>query len=219
MAHQKYTTLRSLNKTVDSLVEPVTFDELKEFLRIDFDDDKKLIDAIAKGARISLENWLNRAFITQEWRLTFDSFPLGSNRNEPWWDGVRQGRISDLVSPNDFIPLQLGRIQSVVTFTSFDDDNVGIVFPASNFFVDTASEPGRVIINQGSTWPTALRDRNAIQIDFKAGYGDNRSDIPEDIKTAIKLFTNEIYNNRCDGSSIPETVKMIAMSYKIMVIG
>lgn len=210
--------MSALNRTIDPDIEPVSYSETKLFLRLDFDDDKTLVNALIKSCRIKLENMTGRAFITQTWKLTKDNFNGGNNRSK-WWDGVRSGIISDLVTTKDSISLPIGRVQSITSFNAYSFGGVIESFAPSNYFVDTESEPGRVVLNSGAVWPVGLRDKNAMEITFVAGYGDNRTDVPDDIRTAIKIFVAEIYEKRCSGAVVPEVVKNIIEQYKIIKLG
>jgi uncharacterized phiE125 gp8 family phage protein len=69
------------------------------------------------------------------------------------------------------------------------------------FFLDMASFPGRMILNTGETWPTALRDRNAIEIEYEAGFGADASAVPATIKRAIAQTAGYLYENRGTGCS------------------
>ena len=66
------------------------------------------------------------------------------------------------------------------------------MFSSSNYLVDTASNPGRVALNQNSVWPTGLRSVNAVEIEFTAGYG-TATDVPEAIKQGILLWIKLLF--------------------------
>ena len=200
----------------DSATEPVTLAELKEFARIDGSSDDALLTSMGKAARKSLENYLGRVFITQTWELWRDAWPLQPGRHkEPWWDGVRDGHAGQLLRPSDYIELGLARVQSVLSFVTYNMDNVATTFSASNYLVDTQSEPGRLVLNSGSTWPDSLRNRNAIKITFEVGYGDTTNDVPEDIRSAIKMLALHLYETRCGDGKIPQVIQSMVSAYKI----
>lgn len=57
----------------------------------------------------------------------------------------------------------------------------------------------------------------AIEITFTAGYGDNASDIPADIKQAINLMVGDMWNNRgdcgCNDKGIINQVNMFLKAH------
>jgi len=55
--------------------EPVTLLEAKAHLRVDFDDDDGLIQALISAARQAAETITSRQFMTARWKLVLDSFP------------------------------------------------------------------------------------------------------------------------------------------------
>lgn len=60
-----------------SAVEPVSLSEIKDFLRIDLDDDTQdgVLTALSMAARSWCEVYVRRRFVQQTWRLLMDSFP------------------------------------------------------------------------------------------------------------------------------------------------
>ena len=51
------------------------------------------------------------------------------------------------------------------------------------------------------------------RIDYKAGYGANASDVPDEIKTAIKIWATDLYESRADVKSVPQRVKMLLIGW------
>lgn len=66
-----------LNLLSPPIVEPVSLAELKEFLRIDQDDNSQdsTIAALAVAARAWAETFTGKRFVQQTWRLYMDFFP------------------------------------------------------------------------------------------------------------------------------------------------
>ena len=55
--------------------EPVSLEEAKLHLRVDFNDDDGLIQMLISSARQAAETITNRQFMTARWRMILDSFP------------------------------------------------------------------------------------------------------------------------------------------------
>ena len=67
---------------------------------------------------------------------------------------------------------------------------------ATNYRVDTAREPGRVVLAPNGEWPSDVLDSvNGVAVEFVAGYAD-ASAVPVTAKAAILLQIGEIYANR-----------------------
>ncbi|MCJ8334558.1 MAG: hypothetical protein MJH10_09995 [Epibacterium sp.] len=108
----KLTPYRGNALVTGPAVEPVTADELRTYLRETSaslsDDDAN--DFITE-ARELIEESTGLALITQTWMMALDHWP--STKQEPWWDGVRQGSIPDLYGCNGQVYLPRYPLQSV----------------------------------------------------------------------------------------------------------
>ncbi len=60
-----------LIKLEEPSVEPITVDEVKEFLRISGDSENNTINDLIKSARIEAEKYMKASLIKQKWRLAF----------------------------------------------------------------------------------------------------------------------------------------------------
>jgi hypothetical protein len=178
--------------------EPVTADELRNYLSI---DSVMLSDTEANSqiefARQFIEDKTGLAMITQTWLVVLDRWPTGQ---EPWWDGVRQMSISELSGPHRSYELPRYPLISVDGVNVYDEaGNATAVTIANVFDIDTYRIPGRMTLKNGSTWPVALRDSNAIEITYKAGYGA-AGDVPAPLRRAVIQFAGYLWDHRgeCD---------------------
>jgi uncharacterized phiE125 gp8 family phage protein len=159
--------------TTAPLTEPVSLDDAKLHLRVDIDTDDTLINALIIAARQHIENVLNRSLITQTWDLWLDEFP-----------------------GDDYIELPKPPLSSVSSLKYYDTSDTVATWAAANYFVDTKSEPGRLCLAYGITWPTTtLRDFNGVDITFVAGYGAATA-VPKPIKQAMLLLIGHLYEHR-----------------------
>lgn len=129
--------------------------------------------AFVTAAREWVEKRLGRALITQAWRLTLDGFPAGD--------------VLELPRPN---------LLTVTSITYVDADGATQTMSASDYVVDIASLPGRVILAYGASWPSTRGDRNGVTITFTCGYGAARSSVPAPVKAAMKLVLADLWENR-----------------------
>ena len=197
--------------------EPVTLQEIRAQLAIDGTDDDELLTDMIVEARQEIEDASGMALVTQSWRLSLDRWPNGI---EEWWTGTRQGAIGNIVSRPAWVELPRSPLASIVAVSVFDDLGAEtVVDVASVFDVDTYQTPGRMALKVGKTWPIALREINAIQIDYTAGYGA-AADVPAPIKRAIKAMVGYLYSHRGDDCSAGDAMAesgagMIVGRYKV----
>jgi uncharacterized phiE125 gp8 family phage protein len=172
--------------------EPVLIADANAHLRVDIDDDNDLITALIVAARERAEDILRRALITQTWDLYLDAFPEGDSLELP------------------FPPLQ-----SVTHVKYTDKDGDESTFDSANYIVDTSSEPGKIVLAYGKTWPsTTLQPVNGVNVRFVCGFGDAGTDVPQTMKQAMLLMIGEWYENRENATQprqaeIPLSAKML----------
>lgn len=154
--------------------EVLTTAEAKGHLRVDVSDDDAYIDGLVSATRIYFEDVVNRALITQTWRLNLEAWP-----------------------DDDEILIPRAPLQSVTSVVYKDQDGNATTWASSNYIVDSDSEPGRVVLAYGGMWPSVtLYPVNPIMITFVAGYGDDASDVPAQMKQCLKLLIGHWYENR-----------------------
>lgn len=204
--------------------EPVTAVELIAYLReTEAGLSTSEADDLIEEARQMIEDLTGLALITQSWRMTIDQWPNG---REAWWDGVREGHADMLRVDGARASLRLPRypLQSITTVTTYDEDGDSTaVVVASTFDVDTDQNQGRLTLQRGAVWPTAMRANNAIEIEYEAGYGDNAGDVPAPLKRAVKQLAAYLYAHRGDGCDMGEVMKKsgamsILNTYKVRAI-
>lgn len=172
----------SLKRTVPPSGDVVRLAETKSSIRVDITADDAEVQRIINEAVSDLEAATGRAFLTQTWRLRLDRFPIGKGGltgHESW------GEIAMKICP----------VQSVTSITYLDSTGTLQTLSTDVYQVDIDSEPGRITLKSGQAWPSTLYQSGAITVLFVAGYG-TASDVPDDIKRAIKLRVGHWYNFR-----------------------
>jgi len=149
--------------------EPVTLEEVKTHLRVETDDHDGALTQLIPAARQYVETITGRAFITQTWKLYADRFLYEFRIPRP--------------------PLQS------VTGVQYKDASEALqTLAASNYVVDTASEPARLHQNSNGTYPNTSNNLNAVTITFVAGYGDEAEDVPGPLRRAILLHIERLFD-------------------------
>lgn len=168
--------------------QPVTLGEAKDHCRaaLAFTGDDVGIANTIKAATARAETYLRRALVTQTLEYIRDRWP------------------EDMLL---YLPRPL--LQSVTSIKYRDAAGAETTWAPANYIVDADSEPGRIALADGITWPAVTLQRIAgIRIRYLAGYGAADS-VPEDIKFAILLTVGDFYNNREDSALPPEDAKLI----------
>lgn len=180
-------------------VEPVSLEQVRAILRDPPEEDDDFIMDCIPQAREVFEAATGLVCIQQTWRLTLDHWP--GYTGEPWWQGTVQLPVSELHrSGSDYVSLPRYPLASVESVTTYDLGNEATsVTVADVFYLDTASQPGRLVLNAGSTWPVALRDRAAIEIEYKAGFGTAAANVPATLQRAIAQIAAYMFENRGTG--------------------
>lgn len=150
----------------------VSLEEAKLHLRVDHDDEDSLIEQIIKATTERAELFQLRAYAQQTFRLTLPRFPNGRT-----------------------ILLPRPPLQSVESIEYTDADGASQTLSSDRYRVDTASEPGRVILIYDDEWPDTRNDPDAVKIEYTAGYADV-ADVPATRRAAILLLIGHLYENR-----------------------
>lgn len=162
--------------TTEPTVEPITLDEAKLHLRVTDTAQDDLITGVIKSARQFCESYENVKYITQT--ITY--------------------KLDDLCDP---IRLPVGDAQSITSVKYLDEDEVEQTLSSSLYLLDNYSSPNLIYAKNDVEYPTVLSQRNAVTVVYIAGYG-LAADVPERIKTAMKLLVSHLYEHRENDSEI-----------------
>lgn len=174
----------------------VSLNEIRARLGLQDNDDTEdpEIVAMIRAATAGIEQYLRRTLIDTTFTMFLDQFP---GQPLPWWDGVRQiadTQLTDLTVP---ITLPLPPLDSVVHVKWYDDADTATTISSSTYIVDTARDPGRIVLKTGQSWPLSqLRAINGVEVQYIAGYGPVGSDVPEPIRDAIMIYVADMHGNK-----------------------
>lgn len=162
----------SLNVITQPSLEPITLAEAKLQLRLvnAYTAEDAWINSAITAARQYAETELQCSLMAQTLRLTKDYF-----------DGL--------------VELPKGPVQSVTSIKYLDMAGVLQTWPNTEYAVDLSSNPARITPKFGKIWPITLPQIAAVQIDYVAGVV-TQAEIPEGIKSWMKLRIDSLYRNR-----------------------
>jgi uncharacterized phiE125 gp8 family phage protein len=153
-------------------VEPVSLDEAKLHLRLDDSGEDSLVSALITAARELVETKTGRAMINRYCSQTFESFGSG-------------------------LQLQSFPVSAVSGVTYYDLSGTVTTFPASGYQAMLDMQPATLFAGVDADWPSTQAGRMLpITATFVAGHGASGTDVPEGMKTAIKLLVAHWYRNR-----------------------
>jgi uncharacterized phiE125 gp8 family phage protein len=154
---------------------PLTLTEAKAHLLVDYIDQDTLITSLIKAVGTHTEGYLGRSLINKQYQWTMDSFPAACNLYFPKPPLVSVDSISYLAS----------------------SDGASTSWGSTYYNVDSVSQPARLEPAYNEMWPGNVRaQNNAVTLKFTAGYGTYSSDVPEDIRTGMKLMIGHLFENR-----------------------
>lgn len=174
----------TLRVSTATAYEPITSAEAKTHLRVDHSADDSLIAVLITAAREMVEHELWRTTMPCTYTLTLDSWPSG-----------------------DAISLPMPPLASVSSITYVDSDGVSHALDSATYRVDTMSEPGRIVLAYGCSWPSdTLRTSGAITVTYIGGVASamteagtataHRALVSARHKAAMLLLIGHLYENR-----------------------
>jgi uncharacterized phiE125 gp8 family phage protein len=164
--------------------DPVSLSEAALHCRVDSTTDHPALQAMLRAATAAAEKYIGRPIITRTYRQFFDAWPCG-----------------------EALELRRSPLVSVTHVKTYDDADTATTFASSNYFVDTVSQPGRIVLRSAASWPTADRVANPIEVEYKAGFGTDPASVPADIRQAVLMLTANLYEHRGEAvtGSMPDT--------------
>jgi len=166
---QSEATDRTVPETITAPSDPalpVSLSRVKMHLRTDISEtdienylDNSLIAAATKRAR----GYTERTFLERTYELYFSEWPIGRT-----------------------IKLPRPPVTTLNTFEYTDDNGDTSSVSSDKYDFSGRDHMGRIRLKTNKEWPDAtLRALDPIKVEYVAGYGPSRDDVPEDIKLGI----------------------------------
>lgn len=176
-------------------LEPLSLAEAKDWLRLESAEDDDLLRALIVSARLALEAFTRRFFVTQGWRATLDAWPRGP-------------RDATLALP--FAPFR-----GVSAIRIYDAARASQTMAPDAYRAAPAADGGRIAFTAQPRQPGVATD--GIEIDFTVGYGDRARDTPEPLRRATAMLVAHWHENRGDapnGDALPPQALALARPYR-----
>lgn len=156
----------------------VELDAIKEQLREAFgteDFDDQLLSLISSATQYG-EKITGRDFINKTYKGFLDCFP-----------GNCQG-----------IEIRKTKLQSITSIQYLKDDVLTTV-PSSDYYFTQSNNYSTIFLKDGSSWPTDEDNiKQAIFVEFVAGYGDDSCDLPALLSQALISHIVALFKNAGD---------------------
>ena len=176
-------------------IEPVSLADAKSWLREDGAEEDQLIQALTVAARMTLEAYTRRFFITQSWRLVFDCWPSS-------------------VASKATLCIPFAPFQAATAIRVFEANDAPHTLVASNYRAPPSTEGGRIVF--AAAPPAPGRKTDGIEIDFNVGFGALASDVPQPLRHAILALAAHWREHRGDDGdeALPKTVVQLAAPFR-----
>lgn len=196
-----------LYRVEEPAADVVSLADMKEYLRVDHDDDDLVIEAIGRAVIQRLDGsdgYLRRALVSQIWDYKLSCFPSCGN----------------------YIRLPLPPLIDVISVKHIDKNGAEQTVSESVYHVAGLRGQGRISLRDGQAWPdVATAWPDPITIRYVAGYVDVSAsptgNVPEPIIQAVKMTSAHLYDNRQSvviGSTaveVPYTAQWLLWPYRV----
>jgi len=177
-----------LTRTVAPTDLPVTVDEVKAALNVDFTDDDALIEAFIGAAVDAVEKMTGLQLMTQTWQMAFED-------------------------PATIVDLPRLPVQSVSSIIFYDSDNVSASASVSDYYLFGDDRSAWMEPKANAVWPAHYARADAITIVWVAGY-ESASEVPDALRQAVKMLTCHFYENR---SAVGKAMAEVPLGVQSMI--
>jgi uncharacterized phiE125 gp8 family phage protein len=185
----------ALIRSAPPAVLPVSLDELKAHLKVTATDEDDLISACLDSAidQLDAEGELGRPIIAQDWRETFARPPsLDLLLGMPGALSIVSVRYRDAAG--------LWQDASLADFALYEGEECPFV--------------------RSDSWPSVGSYPNALEVTYRAGFGEAADDVPAPIRQAIKILAAHYYEVRdlviigASVAEVPVSVNRLISKYR-----
>ena len=182
----------SLSIVTDVTEEPVSIDECKAHLRIDFDDDDAYLAGCIMAARQWVEGQTKKALMPRTYDYKID-----------WGWPTKHGKF--------WIDLPVNPVASVTSISYVDTAGATQTLASSQYTVEARGHHSYIVEAYDVTWPTIRSVPSAVTVRFVAG---DASNIPQTLHRAVMVLAGHLYEHRETAGSVPMAVEALIASQR-----
>lgn len=175
--------------------EPVTVAELRQDLRLDDARDEPLLASLITSARLLIEAQTGVRLITQNWEVLMDDWP-GDQIALPHWP-----------------------VQEIASLSLLGGGRHAVDAALYETALDV--RPPRLLLKPGASWPRPRRAALGIAIALVAGFGASATDVPSDLRQAVRALAAHWYEHSSwqasgRGQPVPRAVQSLLQPYRAL---
>lgn len=182
---------KNLKVISTSAVPVLSIEEIKRHCKVVSTGDDLVLGELALSSLASAEKYLNKHLLETTIELQQDDFEYGSGFT---YSNYATAFLNSLSQDKErgvrFIQLKRQPIISITSVKFTDTDGNETTVDNGDYYLDNS---GRVVF-LSSLDASYLRQLAGIKVTYKCGYGTKSSDIPIEIKIAIKNHIFFMYN-------------------------
>ncbi len=192
-------------------IQPVALKELKDAAKITSCDDDDFLTSIIQSATDGLQRWTGRFFINHTLTLFRDDL-LDYDNDYSDIAAYGIGHVSTIINQSSGFDLPYPYVDSVTHIKTYSLANVASTFDAANYTVDKTA--GRIWLNDGRSWPSEIRPKQGVEVEYVSGFGSTAASVPPAIRDGIKMYALQMYECR-GGCAMSDGCKALVSYYKI----
>lgn len=176
---------------------PVSLTNVKAWLKIPstLSADDTLITALIKAAAGYFEKVTGRDLITKTYKTYLDRFPYISDLD--YYSGW--SNLYPKYNDNGIV-IRKSKLQSITSIQYYYEGSL-TTWDSSNYYTTSENDFSAIYLADGISFPSDVDTRKqAVEINFTAGYGVADTDVPEDVQQSLLQFISYLYENRGDCS-------------------
>lgn len=160
-------------RKTDPVLQPIDLDLAKMQCRIDADnsDQDAVLLLYIEAATALVEDYTGRSLMTQTWQASVCGF------------------ASRLWLP------RAAPLQALTFIKYYDTSNVLQTLASTVYTIAAFSEPSRVTLVSGQTWPSLWDRDDAVQVEYVTG-ASAQSSVPAALRQAVQMLVGHFYANR-----------------------
>lgn len=192
---------RGLKRTVAPTIKAIELSAFKKHAKVDLADEDDLLLEYIEAATDYVQDEQQRALCLSTWQAVYDCFPSSGVFYVPR-PPLAHGVVVETV-PQE------------VEITYLDSSGDEQTLPESYYVVDTISEPGRISLANGQTWPSTLNQPGAVTLTFPAGH-TTADEMKASTRQAIRVLAHHWYMHR-EPIVIGASVQSVPLSVQDMI--